>query len=185
MSKPLAPFPPHLPRKVFFSIICTFIKKTEKHIHSLVACISSISLMCSSKKKTNTAEHQGSILEIWIIGSISPTLFKQQAHLRSSGFGPHFQPAHLEEASVHEGCPWQEFIEGLLNFRQGNLGSLVVVWNKKPKRFLPTLTVAVLLFLHIELDSGQVWAIAKNNNYLVSTCSVLNIMLNAIYTSSL
>lgn len=104
--------------------------------------------------------------------------------MRSSGPGPHFQPAQLEEASVHEGHPWQEFTEGLLNFRQGYLASPMVVWSKKPKRLLPTLTVAVLLFLHIGLDSGQVETIAKNNNYLVGTCSVLNIMLNAIYTSS-
>ena len=104
--------------------------------------------------------------------------------MRSSDPGPHFQPAQLEEASVHEGHPWQEFTEGLLNFRQCYLGSSMVVWSKKPKRLLPTLTGAVLLFLHIELDSGQVETIAKNNNYLVSTCSVLNIMLNAIYTSS-
>ena len=59
------------------------------------------------------------------------------------------------------------------------------VWSKKPKRLLSTLTVAVLLFLHIGLDSGKVGTIRKNKNYLESTCSVLNTMLNAIHTSFL
>ena len=91
----------------------------------------------------------------------------------------------MQEDSAQEGGPWQEVTEGSLKFRLGCLGSPTDVWSKKPKRPLSTLAVAVLLFLHIGLDSGQVGTITKNNNYLESPCSVLNTMLNAIHTSFL
>lgn len=87
----------------------------------------------------------------------------------------------MQEAGIHQGSLWQEFAEVLLNFRLGCLRSPVDVWSKNPKRLLSTLTVAVLLFLYIGLDSGQVETIIENDNYLVSTCSVLNTMLNTIH----
>ena len=59
------------------------------------------------------------------------------------------------------------------------------IQDKKSKRLLSTLTVAASLFLYRGLDSGQVGTITKNNNYLLSTCSVPDTMKNTIRTSSL